>query len=390
MLLVMWLAGCSLVAVTSAALARADGPWLLGFAAIMAAQVVVLTGRAARLPPRVTWPLAIACLGVCALAYDAADVAILVGLGLVLMLVVDRFAALSLGLSTFAPPDPVAREFARARRDESRLTVASISPAVIRGSSRRLARTARELVPCLRLTDAVVHVANGRLVVVLPGADHRVAMTVLGRVPAAARGNLLLGTATFPNDGQTFGLLKELARSREEPWLPGDDTGPSTGRRERRGPEPTGQPAIGADRRAVLFEARPPGVRLRRVADLLGARAHGPDRASRGLAARDRRQARLTRSGICAHQAPGAGRSAIRVVQAAQHDAGRRALEGDAQAHEHHGLAGFQDRRGSARDQGRAPPSQVLPRRASPAPQHPARGDDVRRAPAMLGEGRGL
>ena len=45
--------------------------------------------------------------------------------------------------------------------------------------------------------------------------------------------------------------------------------GPKPGRRERRGPEPTGQPAIGADRRAVLFEARPPGVRLRRVADLL-------------------------------------------------------------------------------------------------------------------------
>ncbi len=269
MLLVMWLAGCSLVAVTSAALARADGPWLLGFAAIMAAQVVVLTGRAVRLPPRVTWPLAIACLGACALAYDAADVVILVGLGLVLMLVVDRFAALSLGLSTFAPPDAVAREFARARRHESRLTVASISPAATRGSSRRLSRTARELVPCLRLTDAVVSVANGRLVVVLPGADHRVAMTVLGRVPAAARGNLLLGTATFPNDGQTFGLLKELARSREAPWPPGDDTGPSPGRRERRGPEPTGQPATGADRRAVLFEARPPRVRLRRVADLL-------------------------------------------------------------------------------------------------------------------------
>ena len=48
MLLVMWLAGSFRVAVTSAALARADGPWLLGFAAIMAAQVVVLTGRAAQ------------------------------------------------------------------------------------------------------------------------------------------------------------------------------------------------------------------------------------------------------------------------------------------------------------------------------------------------------
>ncbi len=79
--------------------------------------------------------------------------------------------------------------------------------------------------PCLRLTDAVVRVTGGRLVVVLPGADDRVAMTVLGRVPTAARGDLLLGTATFPDDGQTFGLLKELARSREMPWPRGDGPG---------------------------------------------------------------------------------------------------------------------------------------------------------------------
>ncbi len=293
MLLVMWLAGCSLVAVTSAALARADGPWLLGFAAIMAAQVVVLTGRAARLPPRVTWPLAVVCLSPCAFAYDAGDVAILVVLAAALMLVVDRFAALSVGLSAFfvsegaagsrtlrsatlAPPDPIARDFARVRREEQPLTVASISPAAGRAPARRLARTARELVPCLRLTDAVVRVTGGRLLVVLPGADQRVAMSVLGRVPAPARGNLLLGTATFPDDGQTFGLLKETARSREGPWPPGDDTGPSTRPRERRGPEPDGRAAVGADQPAVLFEARPPGALLRRAADLIALALMAP------------------------------------------------------------------------------------------------------------------
>ena len=299
MLLVMWLAGCSLVAVTSAALARADGPWLLGFAAIMAAQVVVLGGRAARLPPRVTWPLAIACLGVCALGYGGTDLVILLSLGAVLMLLVDRFAALSVGLSAFfvtdgaagsrtlrsatlAPPDPIARDFARVRREESHLTVASISPAGARGSSRRLARTARELMPCLRLTDAVVRVAGGRLVVVLPGADDRVAMTVLGRVPTAARGDLLLGTATFPDDGQTFGLLKELARSREMPWprRDGPGSGPRPRRREQRAHEPAGSPAGPAAKEAgsaaVLFEARPSGVRLRRVADLLALALMAP------------------------------------------------------------------------------------------------------------------
>jgi lipopolysaccharide/colanic/teichoic acid biosynthesis glycosyltransferase len=290
MLLLMWLAGCSLVAVTSAALARADGPWLLGFAAIMAAQVVVLAGRATRLPARVTWPLAVACLSPCAFAYDAGDVAILIGLAAVLMLVVDRFAALSVGLSAFfvtegaagsrtlrsstlAPPDPIARDFARVRREEQHLTVASIAPAAGRTPARRLSRTARELVPCLRLTDAVVRVTDGRLLVVLPGADHRVAVTVLGRVPAPARDSLLLGIATFPEDGQTFGLLKELARSREAPWTPGDDSGPDPRPRERPQPETA---RVAADGPAVLIEARAPGTHLRRAADLLALALMAP------------------------------------------------------------------------------------------------------------------
>jgi hypothetical protein len=57
MLLLMWLAGCSLVALASAALWQSEGPWLLGFAALMAAQAAVVAGRTARLPALVTWPL---------------------------------------------------------------------------------------------------------------------------------------------------------------------------------------------------------------------------------------------------------------------------------------------------------------------------------------------
>ena len=164
MLLVMWLAGCSLVALASAALSAADGPWLLGFAAIMAAQGVVLAGRAARLPalghlagrPRVR--------PVYAVRYGATDLGLFVGLAALLMLIVDRFAALSFGLSAFLladgagrPPDPIARDFARVRRERSPLTVASISAGARRGkSSRRLAQVARALAPYLRLTDAVV------------------------------------------------------------------------------------------------------------------------------------------------------------------------------------------------------------------------------------------
>ncbi len=281
MLLLMWLAGCSLVALTSAALARADGPWLLGLAAIVAAQFVVVAGRAARLPSRVTWPLAIGCLAVFALGYHGADLALLLGLSLVLMLVVDRFAALSAGLSAFlltdgaaAPPDPIARDFARVRREEAPLSVASISLAG-RGSSRRLAEVARELVPSLRLTDAIVRLTTGRLVVVLPGADAHVASAVLVRSPAGNRPNVLLGIATFPEDGPTFALLKDVARSRELPWPRegGSGTGLPPGHSGRSGrrfkPNPAGEAAEGGGQAAVLFESRPLTAHLRRGADLL-------------------------------------------------------------------------------------------------------------------------
>jgi lipopolysaccharide/colanic/teichoic acid biosynthesis glycosyltransferase len=269
MLLLMWLTGCSLVALASAALSQAGGPWLVGFAALMASQAVVLAGRAARLPALVTWPLGLGCVAAYAVGYGLPDLAVFVGLAALLMVVVDRFAALSVGLSAFllrdgtAPADPIARDFARVRRDGSRLTVASISVARTRVSSRRLAQVARALVPHLRVTDAVVRVAPDGVAVVLPGADERVARTVLGRIPAGERNDLVLGTATFPDDGQTYGSLKEVAQSRRRPWSSGD--GPGANGHVR----PPSRPPTGNDHPPVLFETRALSTPVRRGVDLL-------------------------------------------------------------------------------------------------------------------------
>ena len=151
MLLVMWLAGCSLVAVdvrrpregrrSLAARLRGDHGRPghgAGRSRGAAAPVGHLAARRSH-----AWASARS-------ATAARTSLILLGLGAVLMLVVDRFAALSVGLSAFfvtdgaagsrtlrsatlAPPDPIARDFARVRREESHLTVASISPAGARG-----------------------------------------------------------------------------------------------------------------------------------------------------------------------------------------------------------------------------------------------------------------
>ena len=293
MLLLMWMAGSVLVALASAALTEGDGPWIVGVAALLAAQTAVLAGRAARLPSLATWSAALACAAVGALAYSGADLVIYLGLVVVLLFVVDRFAALAVGVAAFilthgttgtrtlraatlAPPDPIARDFARVRREGSQLTVASLSVAGSRGASRRLDQIARELVPCLRVTDAVVRSVTGRVVVVLPGTDRHVAMAVLNRAPAGDGADMLLGTATFPGDAPTFASLKDVARSRERLWSRrAADAGPGTDRfpRDRAQPDPAGsdrsQAAAGSDRPAVFFETRPFARHLRRAMDIL-------------------------------------------------------------------------------------------------------------------------
>ena len=279
MLLVMWMAGCLLAALASVALSAADGPWLLGFAAILAAQGVVLAGRAARLPAWVTWPAGLGLVAVYAVRYGAEDLLTYVGLAAALMILIDRLAALSDGLSGLllrdgrlsAPTDPIARDFARVRREEAPLSVGLISFSEPRPSSRRLARVVRAVLPYLRVTDAVVRLAGGGVAVVLPGADARVAASVLGRALAAEPPGLLLGVATFPEDGQTFAVLKDVARSRQRPW-PGD-AGPRT-REPRRSPAP--QPVDRRERPAILVETHALDLPLRRAVDVLVLAATAP------------------------------------------------------------------------------------------------------------------
>jgi lipopolysaccharide/colanic/teichoic acid biosynthesis glycosyltransferase len=260
-----WLAGCVLTALVSTALARAEGPWLLGIVAILAAQAVLLLGRSTRIPPLLTWAVAIGSVGVGAIGYGGHDLPAYLGLAALLLLVADRFGAVAAALSGLMvggprrPPDPIARDFARVRREGSPLTVASIGVASGRGSARRLAEVARALLPSLRVTDAVVRVSAEGVVVVLPGADDQAALAVLDRLPGGQRGDLLLGTATFPEDGQTYALLKQVARSRRRPWP--SDRGPGSNGRVRRPPSPADQPAL-------LVETRGLSQPLRRAVDL--------------------------------------------------------------------------------------------------------------------------
>jgi lipopolysaccharide/colanic/teichoic acid biosynthesis glycosyltransferase len=268
-----WLSSCALVAIASATLSRAEGPWLLGLAAIMAAQVALLAARAARLPAAAGWAIALAAIAVGALGYAGDDLLVYLSLALLLLVVADRVAVLAAGLSAFLlgdgaagtrlPPDPIARDFARVRREGSPLTVASIAAAPQRARSRLLAEIARALMPCLRVTDAVVRVAADGVVVVLPGADDRVAMAVLDRLPDHQRAGLLLGTATFPEDGQTYALLKQVARSRRRPWPTGGPPS-SNGHTGRAKPvaTPEGSPAM-------LVETRAPSLMVRRGVDVL-------------------------------------------------------------------------------------------------------------------------
>ena len=234
MLLLMWSGGCILAALSSVALSGSDGPWLPAAIGMVIAVIAVLAGRAARLPSWAVWSVAIGAAAVGAASRTGVDLVLYLGLVTALLLLAQRFATVAVDLSAFSLPegegggrrtlhtttlaDPVAREFARARRDESRLTVASIAVPGTRGASRRLARIAGELVPHLRRTDAIVRAITNRLVVVLPGGDDDVAMAVLGRALAAHDADLLVGTATFPHDGPTWASLKDVARAREQPW----------------------------------------------------------------------------------------------------------------------------------------------------------------------------
>jgi lipopolysaccharide/colanic/teichoic acid biosynthesis glycosyltransferase len=271
---------------TAAVVARADGPWLLGLAAIMAADAAVVTARAARLPAWAAWPAAVGCAGVGAIGINGADLALYAGLLALLLFVVDRFAARAVSLSLFCLPqggaavrpakaatliDPVAREFAHARREDLPLTVASIAVPRTRGAAPRLARVVRELVASLRRTDVIVRVAKERLVVVLPRADAEVASALLERSFSPGDAGVLVGTATFPHDGPTFAGVRAVALGRERPWPAEARSGGDRGQRFT-GDEPDlrlPDPAEPDQRPATLLETRAAGPRLRRLADLV-------------------------------------------------------------------------------------------------------------------------
>ncbi len=232
-MLLMWLAGCALTALLTG-LASVDGQCVPAAVAIIAAQAAVLAGNAVRVSAWATWPTAFACAAIGALGYHQTDLVVYLVLIGILLIVVRRFARLAADLSAFCLSegdvaesrtlhtttlaDPVAREFARARRDESHLVVLSIAVPETRGAGRRLGRIARELVPSLRRTDAIVRAIADRLVVVLPGGDSDVAAAVLERALVGERNGVLVGTATFPEDGPTWQSLKDVAEARERPW----------------------------------------------------------------------------------------------------------------------------------------------------------------------------
>lgn len=258
LLVLLWLGGCALSALSAAALAHADGPWALGVAMVVAAPAALVTARAADVRARAAWPVALAFVGAGALGQHGAGLALYLALAAALLAVADGFAARALAAAGLAVPedhpglrrtttlaDPVARELARARREETPLAIASIAVPEVRAAGRRLARIGRELAPRLRRTDAVVLALGDRLVVVLPGGDDAVATAVVARALAAGHGAANVGTATFPRDGVTWAALVSVARERERPW-PAPPPTEAGGRVEGRFHRPHGVPDAGA------------------------------------------------------------------------------------------------------------------------------------------------
>jgi lipopolysaccharide/colanic/teichoic acid biosynthesis glycosyltransferase len=291
----MWIGGCSLAALSAVLLSHTGGSWVLGVAAVTAAQGAVMAGRAARLPVWAVWPIVIGCIGIGALGFEGMEIVLYLLLVGPLLLLVDRFAALSVGLSSFCLPadgagnrrpgavtldSPVARELAHARRDRHELSVVSLWVPRRRGASRSLARLARALVPSLRRSDVIIRLVTDRLAVVLPRADARVADAIIARALTGVEAAVFVGIATFPKDGLTWAALKEVARERERPWPEasgadsgiGSEPGPTALTRSGDSPDSAGHSepeAEEVEQPEVLLEVRTPGRHLRRAADLL-------------------------------------------------------------------------------------------------------------------------
>jgi hypothetical protein len=232
-LLVTWLAGCTIAALL-ATLLWSHGSSVPGIATLLAALAFVLAGNATRAPSWATWPVGLLCAALGARGLHGVQLVAYAVLVATLMIVGSRFARLSADLAAFCLPDenaggrrtlhtttladPVAREFARARRSESPLAVASVAVPNVRGATRQLARIARELGFSLRRTDVIVRAFTDRLLVVLPGANEAVALAVLGRALVGEGREVRVGAAAFPEDGPTWESLTDVAQRREQPW----------------------------------------------------------------------------------------------------------------------------------------------------------------------------
>jgi hypothetical protein len=241
-MVLMWWVGCGLAALSAVSIAADSAPWAAAVVATMAAQAALIAGRTVGLPAWVRWPAALAPIAAVWLGEHRTVGVAQVLLVAALLVVADRVAALSGRLTGVCIPDrdcgrrtttrtitladPVAREFARARRDGSQLAVASVRLASAHGASRRLRHVAKALLLNVRRTDAIVRPLTDRLLIVLPGGDDDTAMAVVARALVGVPDDVLVGVATFPQDGPTWSALKDVARLREQPWPPASEPEP--------------------------------------------------------------------------------------------------------------------------------------------------------------------
>ena len=79
-------------------------PAWLGVAARIAAMGAILAGNSERVSNWIAWPTAIACVVAGGLSLEGGEFPLYLGLGGLLLVVADRFAALSHGISAFCVP----------------------------------------------------------------------------------------------------------------------------------------------------------------------------------------------------------------------------------------------------------------------------------------------
>jgi hypothetical protein len=117
------------------------------------------------------------------------------------------------------------REFARARRHNLAMSIASISllperPGSLRGR-RTLGRLAHALSPHVRRTDTLGLSVRNRIILLLPHTNEIQAGRAVNRLRPVLSSlpgvRVQIGTASFPDHGLTWERLRTFARQRERP-----------------------------------------------------------------------------------------------------------------------------------------------------------------------------